>query len=40
MRAPRRLPRLPRNFTLCFLCTLLTAALALALAAARVVGPA
>ena len=40
MPAPRRIPRLPRNFTLCFVCALVTAALALALAAARTVGPA
>ena len=30
--------RLPRNFTLCFLCTLVTAALAMAMVAARASG--
>jgi hypothetical protein len=33
-----RLPRLPRHFTLCFMCTLLTAALAMVMAAARASG--
>ena len=33
------MPRLPRNFTLCWVCTLITVALALTLAASRVVGP-
>ena len=32
--------RLPRNFTLCFVCTLVTAALALAMAAMRSAGAA
>jgi hypothetical protein len=34
------LPRLPKNFTLCWVCTLITVALALTLAASRVVGAA
>lgn len=32
-----RLPRLPRHFTLCFVCTLVTAALAIAMVATRAV---
>lgn len=33
-------PHLPRNFTLCWVCTLITAALALSLVAARLSGAA
>ena len=33
-------PHLPRNFTLCWVCTLITVALAVSMAAARLVGPA
>jgi hypothetical protein len=35
---PPRLPRLSRSFTLCWVCTLITAALALSMAAARLAG--
>ena len=38
MKTPR-IPRLSRTVTLCWVCTLITAALALSMAAARLVGP-
>jgi len=39
MKSPR-LPRLSRSFTLCWVCTLITVALAVSMASARLVGPA
>ena len=39
MKTPR-LPRLSRTFTLCWVCTLVTVALALSLAASRMLGAA
>jgi hypothetical protein len=39
MKTPR-LPRLSRTFTFCWVCTLITLALALSLAASRMVGSA
>jgi hypothetical protein len=38
MKTPR-MPRLSRSTSLCWVCTLITAALALSMAAARLVGP-
>jgi hypothetical protein len=34
------MPRLSRSFTLCWVCTLITVALAVSMAAGRLVGPA